>query len=65
MIILDTCALVWLVDSPSNLSSKALDAIREQSSSLCVVPISAWEIAVKGGQRGDCDEEKHPSVGMV
>lgn len=47
MIILDTCALVWLVDSPSNLSGKAIDAIREHSSSLSVVPISAWEIAVK------------------
>ncbi len=46
MIILDTCALVWLVDSPHNLSKKALQNIKD-SDSLAVLPISAWEIALK------------------
>ena len=52
MIILDTCAFVWLIDSPKNLSDKAVRAIEEQSETLAVLPISAWEIALKCGQRG-------------
>lgn len=52
MIILDTCALVWLIDSPKNLSLKAIAAIERQSNTLAVLPISAWEIAVKSRQGG-------------
>lgn len=47
MIILDTCALVWLVDSPSELSANAVESIRKNSGSTAVLPISAWEIALK------------------
>lgn len=47
MIVLDTCALVWLVDSPAELSDNAIEAIRKNSGSTAVLPISAWEIALK------------------
>ena len=47
MIILDTCALVWLVDSPAELSGNAIEAIRKNSDATAVLPISAWEIALK------------------
>lgn len=52
MIILDTCAFVWLVDSPGNLSRKAIEAIEGQNGALAVLPISAWEIAIKCRQGG-------------
>lgn len=52
MIVLDTCALVWLVDSPADLSDNAIESIRKNSGSTAVLPISAWEIALKVGNGG-------------
>lgn len=47
MIILDTCALVWLTNDPATLSRPAAAAIRRQADALAVLPITAWEVAVK------------------
>ena len=52
MIILDTCALMWLVNSPADISIPAATAIRAQARELAVVPISAWEVAVKTANGG-------------
>ena len=52
MIILDTCTLVWMTNCPEELSKAAAKAIRANADALCVLPISAWEIAmkIKGGK---------------
>ena len=47
MIILDTCALIWLTNKPDLLSPKAANMIRRKADALAVVPISAWEVALK------------------
>jgi PIN domain nuclease of toxin-antitoxin system len=54
MILLDTCALVWMTTQPGQLSAKAAEAVRRNADAIAVVPISAWEIAIKcrdGGLR--------------
>jgi PIN domain nuclease of toxin-antitoxin system len=45
VIILDTCALLWLVGTPEKLSQRARRAVSTMP--LAVVAISAWEIALK------------------
>ncbi len=47
MILLDTCALLWLTQDPGKLSPAAQTAIRQHSDELAVSPISLWEIALK------------------
>jgi PIN domain nuclease of toxin-antitoxin system len=47
MILLDTCALLWLVHDPTKLSKAATHAIRAHVASLHVSSVSAWEIAIK------------------
>jgi PIN domain nuclease of toxin-antitoxin system len=47
MILLDTCALLWLAAAPAKLSPKATEAIRGSGEFLEVSAISAWEIAWK------------------
>ena len=47
MIILDTCAFLWLVSSPDRLSIKARRALETQP--MALVSISAWELAMKAG----------------
>lgn len=47
MILLDTCALVWMTNQPDLLSPKAADAIRRNADAIAVVAISAWEVAIK------------------
>lgn len=47
MILLDTCALVWMTNQPDLLSPKAADAIRRNADAIAVVSISAWEVAIK------------------
>ncbi len=47
MILLDTCTLLWLSSDPSQLSSKAAEAIRSAGEFVQVSAISAWEIAWK------------------
>ncbi len=47
MILLDTCALLWLADDQSKLSAKAQQTIEKNSESLFVSAITAFEIAIK------------------
>ena len=48
MILLDTCAIIWLALEPAKLSRKARKAIAtaEEKSALLVADISWWEIAM-------------------
>src|SRR5258706_15995071 len=46
-ILLDTCALLWLVGDPSRLSPAALAVVTSGEVRRCVSAISAFEIAVK------------------
>lgn len=48
MILLDTCAIVWSVLTPKQLSTKATRAISqaEKANALIVADISLWEIAM-------------------
>ena len=50
-LILDTCALIWLVSGDKMLSTVARDAI-ERASIVYVSAISAWEISLKSVQGG-------------
>lgn len=47
MILLDTCALLWLANGSDNLSPPAQELLRENAGSLFVSAFSAWEIALK------------------
>ncbi len=47
MILLDTCALLWLVMEPGRLSARAKALISTHRASLAASAISAFEIAVK------------------
>ena len=47
MILLDTCALLWLVMEPERLSVRARALLSSQRDSLAVSAISAFEIAIK------------------
>lgn len=49
-IILDTCALIWLVSGNKIFSSTALNLI-EKSPIVYVSAISAWEISLKEAQK--------------
>jgi PIN domain nuclease of toxin-antitoxin system len=46
MVLLDTCALIWLVSDPARLSSAAGAAIRDPSQIVCVSAISGFEIGL-------------------
>lgn len=45
-LLLDTCALVWLVAGAKDISKKTLDKIN-RAEVVCVSAISAWEISLK------------------
>lgn len=47
MILLDTCALLWLAIEPARLSSASRGAIGESGEHAYVSAISAWEIGWK------------------
>ncbi len=47
MILLDTCALLWLAIEPARLSDAARKAIAEAGEHAHVSAVSAWEIAWK------------------
>jgi PIN domain nuclease of toxin-antitoxin system len=58
MILLDTCALLWLAFEPARLSPAAREAIASAGDGVFVSAISAWEIAWKhrhGGLRLELD----------
>ncbi len=46
MILLDTCAFLWLTSGGSQLTQRAKDAI-EQASEVCISSMSAFEISIK------------------
>jgi PIN domain nuclease of toxin-antitoxin system len=47
IVVLDTCALLWLVLEPTRLSARARETIRAHAESLGVSAISAFEIGQK------------------
>jgi PIN domain nuclease of toxin-antitoxin system len=47
MVLLDTCALLWLVSDQTKLSETARHAIERNSDALFVSAITAFELAVK------------------
>ncbi|HXR07237.1 MAG TPA: type II toxin-antitoxin system VapC family toxin [Candidatus Acidoferrum sp.] len=49
--ILDTCALIWLVNGDSQLSPEATRICAHPESQLYVSAVSAWEIALKVARR--------------
>src|SRR5258708_24034860 len=51
MLLLDTCAMVWLASDHSRLSPTARAAIAAEPSSLHVCSISAFEIGLRYGER--------------
>ncbi len=49
MVLLDTCALLWLAGDQSRLSDRAREAVVRHAGELFVSSISAFEIALKAG----------------
>jgi PIN domain nuclease of toxin-antitoxin system len=49
-VILDTCALLWLVSGDDKLSKNAKDIIKKASIAF-LSAISAWEISLNTGKR--------------
>lgn len=47
MILLDTCAILWLVTKPASLSANAKRSLREHRGALFVSSVSAFEIGQK------------------
>jgi PIN domain nuclease of toxin-antitoxin system len=47
MILLDTCALLWLANGSDDLSPTTQELLRANAGSLFVSAFSAWEIALK------------------
>jgi len=52
MILLDTCAFLWLASDKSKLSTAAVDSIRASGEFVDVSAITAWEIAWKHSTSG-------------
>lgn len=61
MILLDTCALLWLAADQSKLSERAKKTIQENAERLFISSISAFEIAVKA-QRGKLELPMPPEI---
>lgn len=47
MILLDTCAFLWLVSQQDMLSKRAFELIEKNSDNLFISSISAFEIGIK------------------
>src|SRR5213594_4011031 len=50
MILLDTCALIWIASDAGSLSNKARAAIDDANNTLFCSAISAWEIGIAYGK---------------
>jgi PIN domain nuclease of toxin-antitoxin system len=48
--LLDTCALIWLVNGDTQLSPQAIRLCADPQSQLCVSAVSAWEVALKSAR---------------
>lgn len=46
MILLDTCAFVWLASDPKKLSAKARECIKKYAYGLHVSVVTAWEVSI-------------------
>ena len=60
MVLLDTCALLWVASGRSKLSSNALEHIERAAGSRFVSAISAFEIGVKHA-KGQLELSQAPS----
>ena len=49
--LLDTCALIWLVNGDRQLSQEAIRLCADPESQLGVSAVRAWEIALKAARR--------------
>ena len=52
--LLDTCALIWLVNGDSQMSPEAIRLCADPENQLCVSAVCAWEIALKAARRKLC-----------
>ncbi len=50
MILLDTCALLWLNTDRSAFTAKALNAMKRNSDGMAFSPVSVMEVAIKVGK---------------
>lgn len=48
--LLDTCALIWLVNGDAHLSQEAIRLCADPQNQVCVSAVSAWEIALKSAR---------------
>ena len=46
-LLLDTCSLLWALQTPEKLGGKARRALQSQENSIYVSPVSFWEISLK------------------
>ena len=46
-LLLDTHTLLWWHDNPKEVSSKALDAIRNEENNVFISVVNAWEMQIK------------------
>jgi len=56
--VLDTCAILWSILAPENLSRLAVDALTNESTEVLVSPISCAEIAC-GVERSRISLDRH------
>ena len=60
-LLLDTCAILWIVSTPHRLSDVARTALEQPDTSVCVSAISCAEIAC-GVERGRIELDRHWKV---
>ena len=46
-LLLDTCSILWALQAPEKLGSKARRALQAERNSIHVSPVSFWEISLK------------------
>jgi PIN domain nuclease of toxin-antitoxin system len=47
MLLLDTCAFLWLVDAPQRLSRRARQVLQDATIEVSVSAVSFWEMSLK------------------
>lgn len=52
MILLDTCALIWLNDDRTNFSRHTMEILERNADALAVSPITFMEIGIKARRKG-------------
>jgi PIN domain nuclease of toxin-antitoxin system len=46
-LLLDTCSLLWALQTPEKLGAKARSALQSEENSIHISPVSFWEISLK------------------